>query len=211
MRKHLFPIVAVVVSFVLWAVFYKELPAELPTHWGPSGEIDDYTSKLGTFFMLHGLIIGMYVLMVFLPNLDPKKANYKFFDKGYSAIVNGMLLIFVAIDFGTIYIGLGHKLEMAKLICLLVGALFIVIGNYMQQVKTNYFVGIKTPWTLSNETVWKKTHRVGARSFMISGLLIMLSFFLPMKWTAGIVIGAAILCSVIPIAYSYVIYKKIVK
>lgn len=211
MKKHILPTLAVITSFVLWAIFYKDLPAELPTHWGPSGVADDYTSKLGTFFMLHGLMIGMYVMMVFLPKIDPKKANYKMFEKGYFVIVNGMLLLFLAIDLGTIYIGLGHKLEMAKLICVLVGILFIVIGNYMQQVKTNYFVGVKTPWTLSNETVWNKTHRVGARCFMISGFLIMVSFLFPMKWIIWIVISSAVISSAVPIVYSYVIYKKIVK
>lgn len=211
MKKHLFPILAVAVSLILWAVFYRELPVQLPTHWGPNGVADDYTSKIGTFFMLHGIMIGMYLLMIFLPKLDPKKANYNQFQKGYLVIINGVLVLLIAIDFGTLYIGLGHDLEMPKLICILVGVLFIVIGNYMQQVKSNYFVGIKTPWTLANEAVWNKTHRVGARCFMIAGFVIMLAFLFPVKWIPVVIVGAAIICSVIPIVYSYVIYKKIVK
>jgi uncharacterized membrane protein len=211
MKKHLFPILAVAVSLIIWAVFYNELPAQLPTHWGTNGVADDYTSKIGTFFLLHGIMIGMYLLMIFLPKLDPKKANYQQFQKGYLVIINGVLVLLLAIDFGTLYIGLGHDLEMPKLICILVGVLFIVIGNYMQQVKSNYFVGIKTPWTLANETVWNKTHRVGARCFMIAGFIIMLAFLFPVKWIPVVIVSAAIICSVIPIAYSYVIYKKIVK
>ncbi len=209
MKKHILPLLMIITSFIMWAFFYNKLPAELPTHWNASGEADGFSSKLTTFFMSNGMMVLMYVMFLILPKIDPKKINYKYFSKGYSSIVIGIMILFFAINLGTIYIGLGHELKMERLIVILIGVLFLFVGNYMQQVKSNYFMGIRTPWTLSNETVWNKTHRVGSKVFMIAGILIMVTVFLPPSMMIWAIITIAFLMSAIPIVYSYVLYKKI--
>ncbi len=210
MKKHIIPIALFITSILVWLITYSKLPAQLPTHWGINGEANSYSSKLTAFLMIHGIMLVIYAILLAVPKIDPKKADFKSFSKSYSFITLAILVVFYAISMGVIYIGLGHELNVGKMIGLLLGAMFIVLGNYLPQVKPNYMVGIKTPWTLSNETVWKKTHRFGAKLFVISGILMMISWFLPANWIIVTMIIAILIISVIPIVYSYVIHKKIV-
>ena len=103
--------------------------------------------------------------------------------------------------------GLGYNVPMSYIVPVIVGLIFIIIGNYLQRVRSNYFMGIRTPWTLSNETVWKKTHRLSGKLFFIGGLLILVSAFLPEEYKS-IISGVQRSLRGVPYLYSYLAYKK---
>ncbi|OIK12498.1 SdpI family protein [Bacillus sp. MUM 13] len=209
MKKHLIPIVIIGATVMLWLIFYRDLPGKIPVHWGTDGA-DGYGTKLDAMLMNTGMMILLYVILAFSPKLDPKKENYKYFKRSYGMITYCLLMFFFFINIFTILSGLGYQLPMSHLVTIFVGLLFIVIGNYTNSLKPNYFVGIKTPWTLSNETVWKKTHRFGSKTFMIAGVLLMASAFLPAALLTSVMIPIILAIALLPIVYSYFIFKKTV-
>ncbi|MCY9023192.1 SdpI family protein, partial [Priestia megaterium] len=130
------------------------------------------------------------------------------FSKTYNILLNAVLLLFFFINMSTILQGLGYNVPMSYIVPIVVGIIFIIIGNYLQRVRSNYFMGIRTPWTLSNETVWKKTHRLSGKLFFIGGLLIFISAFLPDGYKSMVMWVSIVLCVAIPYLYSYLVYKK---
>jgi uncharacterized membrane protein len=107
-----------------------------------------------------------------------------------------------------IFNGLGYHVNMDWIANIGLGLLFIILGNYMPKVKTNYFIGIRTPWTLANETVWTRTHRFGGKVFFISGIIILVSAFAPSSIRAVLLIASIVCIAVVPMVYSYAVYKK---
>lgn len=207
MKKHVLPIIIIASTIILWLIFYNRLPGEVPIHWNASGEIDGYATKFNAMLMSIGTMVLIYLVLVFIPRIDPKKSNYKYFSKGYSIINLSTLLLFFVINILMILAGLNYKVNVNIVIPILVGITFIVIGNYMPQMKTNYFVGIKTPWTLNDENNWKQTHRFGGKAFIIGGLLFIFSIFLPARFVdISYPIILVILLS--PIVYSFILFKK---
>lgn len=204
--------------------FYDILPSKVVTHWDYSGQPDGYGSKAMGAFMAPAILVFIYLLFKYLPKLDPKRRNYDEFLKDYKAIQLVIVLFFTAIHFIT---NLGNKyfveavksclacqgiyipiLMVPDLIMALVGLMFIAVGFYLKNIKPNWFIGIRTPWTLSNDEVWVRTHKLGGKLFVIAGLIFIISIFLPANW-AGYLFGLAILLILSSIIYSYIIYKQI--
>ena len=203
--------------------FYDILPPKVVTHWNFQGVPDGYSSKAVGAFLVPALSVFMLILFYFLPKLDPKRKNYQEFLKDYKAIQLVIIFFFTALHFITNF---GNKefTEMVKsclscqgfyipltavpsLITATIGFMFVIIGLYLKNIKPNWFVGIRTPWTLSNDEVWKQTHKYGGKVFVLSGLLFMSLGFLPDSWSLPmfILIIALILSSIV---YSYLLYQK---
>lgn len=208
MKKHIVPFLMIGISVLLWVVLWDKLPSSLPTHWGLNGEIDKWSSKSATFLLTNGLLIGVFLLFQILPKIDPRKRNYKKFSKPYLRILYSIMFLMFGISMGTLFMGMGHDFEMTKVITFILGIMFILIGKSMPHCEPNFFVGIRTPWTLSNDEVWEKTHRMGGNVYMLAGLLTLLSTYLPTNYTVLIIITIILIASLIPVVYSYVIYKK---
>ncbi|WP_142383501.1 SdpI family protein [Bacillus sp. T33-2] len=208
MNKHVLPITLIVSTIIFWLVFYGKLPGEMPIHWNVSGEVDGYAPKLFTMFMSIGIMIFVYLLLVFIPRIDPKKENYKYFSKGYSIIHLSSLLLFFVINLLVILSGLGYKVNVGLVIPIIIGASFIVIGNYMPQTKPNYFVGIKTPWALNDENNWKRTQRFGGKAFIIGGLMFMILPFLSDSFEEFIGLPVVLVILLSPILYSYLLFRN---
>ncbi|UZJ78406.1 SdpI family protein [Fictibacillus sp. KU28468] len=208
MKKHVFPVLLILATAALWLVFYSKLPAELPIHWNAKGEINGYSSKLGAMLTNLGIMILMYLLIQFLPKIDPKKENYKSFSRSYSMINSSLFIFFFLINLMVILIGLGYELPMNSFMPLILGGLFIVLGNYMQQVKPNYFVGIKTPWTLADENVWRQTHRFSSKVFVAAGIIVLLSLFAPSDWRDYIILPSLLGAAILSVGSSYYFFRK---
>ncbi|RYM02144.1 SdpI family protein [Sporolactobacillus sp. THM7-7] len=209
MRKHLIPVIVFAAALGLWIGFYPKMPDQVPIHWGPDGQVDGYASRLQAMISTMVPMIVIYVLTLALPKMDPKRRNYKYFSKSYDYIQIALLLFFLAINAMVVFSGVGYSLPTVHFVQILIGFLFIFLGNYLQSVKQNYFLGIRTPWTLSNETVWKKTHRVGSRLFIIAGILLIVSGFLQGFWPIVILIAIIVCLLVFSFAYSYWLYRKL--
>ncbi|WP_310876755.1 SdpI family protein [Priestia megaterium] len=208
MKKHVFPLSITLFTLITWLVALPHLPATMPIHWGANGEADGFATKINAMILTVGIMVLIYFIIAFVPRIDPRKENYKYFSKTYNILLNAVLLLFFFVNMSTILQGLGYNVPMSYIAPIMAGLVFIIIGNYLQRVRSNYFMGIRTPWTLSNENVWKKTHRLSGKLFFIGGLLILISAFLPDGYKSVIMWGSIVLCVAIPYLYSYLAYKK---
>ncbi|KXO06054.1 SdpI family protein [Bacillus tropicus] len=210
MRKHLVAIILILITGLAWAYAWPNLPDTMAVHWGMEG-VNGYASKFNAMLLLLGIMIFTYVLLTITPKIDPKKKNYDKFSKGYMIINYSVVVLLFLVNMLVIGVGIGYDIPMNSTPLILVGLLFIVIGNYLPQCKPNYFVGIKTPWTLSNEEVWRKTHRFSGKVFVVLGIIMILSVFVPATWKSFVMVGIIIGAVGLTMGYSYVAYKKELK
>lgn len=171
-KSEFAPIAMLLIALVASFYFYANFPAEVPTHWNAAGMPDNWSSSGFAAFFFPVLILGIYLLMLFLPYLDPQRDRYYEFRAAYHWIKFYLVFFMLILYFLTSFSGLGFPVSIALWVPVLVGALFILIGWHLPAVKYNWFVGIRTPWTLSSEKVWDQTHKVGGKLFMLAGAAI---------------------------------------
>lgn len=208
LKKEIPFILIALIPFVYLAFIWNQLPETVPMHWNASGEIDRYGSKNGlwlTTFMMAGL---GYFLFLVLPKIDPKgKLNSMGNKLNHLRFALSIFMSALAV-----FIIYSTKQSESKptFIFILIGLLFAILGNYFKTIKPNYFIGIRTPWTLENENVWKKTHLLGGKLWFAGGLLIILfSLLLPENLSLYLFLGVTIIISAVPIVYSYLEFKKL--
>ena len=208
-RKWLAPAFLVLMVLV-GAAAYSFLPAQVPSHWNAAGAIDAYTSRFWGVVLLPLLSLGLWLLLLVLPRIDPRRANYAQFTGTYQLIIN-MLLAFLAVIYATTLLaGLGIAVDVARIIGCLTGLLFIGIGNELGRVTPNFFVGVRTPWTLADPEVWRKTHRVAGRAMVIAGFVVLVSaVLLPIAWLAMVILASTLGFAVVAVGYSYVTWQQL--
>lgn len=207
-KKILFSVLVVIVITWLMAYIYEpKLPEQVPTHWNSAGEIDGYTAKPWGVYMMPIVSTVMSILLLALPKISPKGFKLDAAKKVYDFIVLVMAVFMLGVMVLSFEAGLNSEIDMGQWILAGTGLLFVIIGNYLTKVPKNFFIGIRTPWTLASDVVWYKTHRMGSWTFVGAGLLVMLGGLLqwPMAWSIGFLMAAGI----IPLVYSLIIYKKI--
>ncbi len=148
------------------------------------------------------------VAIYFLPLIDPRRERYQNFSRVYLIIRDLILAVLLVIFAISGLVNLGYHIQMAIFAPVLIGLLFIVLGNYMGKIKPNWFVGIRTPWTLSSESVWNKTHRLGGWTFVLAGLVLIISPLFPTLSTRIIVVVAVVVAALISTIYSYFLYSR---
>ena len=198
-----------VAPLILVVFMYNRLPDQIPTNWGFSGEVS-YGSKT-TLWWLSGASPILAVMFMFLPKIDPRKKNY---DK-FRGLYDGFALFMMMFMLGLVALIISESLNPGRfsvefVITAACGLLFVFLGNMLPKVKSNFFVGIKTPWALSNTEVWNKTHRLAGYLFFFGGLLtIAISFFLReyALFIALMVIIAVMV--IIPTVMSYVWFRQL--
>ncbi|MFH1744777.1 MAG: SdpI family protein [bacterium] len=201
-------ILAIVVASSFY--FYSSFPDRVPTHWNFAGEVDGWGSRAVAAFVMPGVVALIYLLMLFIPHIDPKKDRYKEFQDVYHKFKALFVFVFSLIYFISGFSALGYScISMGKIIPVLIGLLFIFLGYYMGRIKPNWFMGIRTPWTLSSEEVWNKTHKLGGKTFMFGGAMFIIMGFLPAGILLPLFIAVIALILFVPIVYSYLVYRKI--
>ena len=196
------------ITLIIGIASYGKLPNEIPIHFNVAGEIDNYAHKI-YIFLAPAVIFLMILLAEFLRNADPKKAAYNKFEKEYYLIHLLVAIIMLMIQIYTIAVSMNMKVfNINVLMPGAIGLMFVIIGNSMPKFKQNFFAGIKTSWTLSDEEVWFKTHRFAGKLWFAGGLLTILTSFLPDKLKFIIFLIITAILVLVPIAYSYVIYKN---
>lgn len=199
--------IVVVLAVVIAIVGIFLMPDTIPTHFGPSGEPDAWGSKY-TVLLYPAILIVVTLLAVPMIKFDPKMENYERFSKYYYYFFFGFALFFTATEIANIAIALGAKINVGSVICFVSGVLMLFVGNMMPKIKQNFFFGIKTPWALTDEENWFKTHRLGGKTFAIGGIVIMLAAFLPGEAKIWILLAAVLVMTMIPFVYSYLIFKN---
>ena len=190
-------------------IAYAYLPERVPMHWNFSGQVDNYGSRFTGAFGIPLLSLGLYVLFVLLPLLDPRRANYEKFRTSYRLIIVAILLFLFALQILVILFAIGYPVSIGKVVTAGIALLFTVIGNVQGRIKPNYFIGIRTPWTLASEEVWRVTHRRTAWAWVAGGIAgIPIALFLP-EPVGGILAVALVLgAAIYSVVYSYLNYKQ---
>jgi len=199
----------IILPYVYLSTIWDKLPARVPTHFNLQGNPDDWSGKSTLLFIPGAMCLGIYLLMLVIPFLDPKKKIQQMGSKYYNLRL--MLAFFMSIlSIYLLYISEAGSLKNPNMLLALIGGLFAMLGNYFQTVRPNYFIGIRTPWTLESAETWRKTHLLGGRIWIAGGVLIaVLSFFIhdnnAMAITFGTIIAVLVL---IPVIYSYFEFQK---
>ena len=168
--------------FVLAAITWQGAPDRIPVHWNLHQQVDRYGGRFEGLFGIPLLALGLYVLMLIVPRFDPGRANYAAF-LGAFITLRLALVVFLAALYGVIHLWIrGIEVRMNTVMPLLLGALFIVVGNLLGKVRPNWFVGIRTPWTLSSKDAWVRTHRAGGWVFIAGGMAFMAAGVIHSPW-----------------------------
>ncbi len=198
----------IAISFVASLFYLPRLPDMVPMHWNFLGEVDSLMPKNIAVWIMPGMSLFIFLLYQILPFLDPKKNNYKSFNREWHLIQTTIIAFLTYMQFIIFYIALNPQSDIMPMMFFGMGLLFIVLGLVLPRLKQNYFIGIRVPWTLSNEENWNKTHYYGGRVFALVGSAILAeSFFL---WNAPYVVFGSILIAVaLPMIYSFLLFKKL--
>jgi uncharacterized membrane protein len=198
-------VAATIVGIALW----NRLPDLMASHWGTNDQVNGYISKFWGVFLLPLITLGMFLLFLVVPNIDPLKANIAQFREVFNLFITLIVAFMVYLYFLTLRWNLGYTdFGMSKAMLPAMSILFFFIGYMLRKAKRNFFIGIRTPWTLSSDRVWDETHRLGSVLFMVSGVLAFVgSFFGGMLafWFLFVPLMGSALITVI---YSYLLYQR---
>lgn len=199
------------VPLLIIGIFYSSLPAQIPIHWSLDGSVQ-YGSR-STIWINGSMGILLAILFPILRKIDPRSKNYDKFGKYYDDFQIFMMLFFIVIT--AVIVSESMKLgriNVEMVIVLLVGVLFTIIGNMMPKFKNNFFIGIRTPWTLANEEVWNRTHRLGGIMWFFGGLVIIATAILLSGSVLFVIFtGVTLVISIVPIFMSYFWFREIKK
>jgi len=196
------------VTLLIGLISYNHLPEQIPIHFDVAGNVDDFGGRI-FIFLEPFIILAMIVLAEVSRNVDPKKNAYNKFNKQYYLIFFLVSLLMLGIQLYTIAFSMNIKiLNISIIMPFATGLLFTIIGNSMPKFKQNFYAGIRTSWTLSDEEVWFKTHRFGGKVWFIGGIIMMITAIIPGNLKTFIFFVAIAASTLSPIIYSYVIYKR---
>ncbi|APX99397.1 SdpI family protein [Lacinutrix venerupis] len=209
LKKELPIILIILIPFIYLAFIWNVLPEQVPIHWNANGEIDGWGSKATLLIIPFILPVLIYVILSLVPKIDPKQKIEATSKKFYN--IKLLLTLFMSVlALFILYSSKSQSFTNPNIIIMLIGLLYVILGNYMKTIKTNYFIGIRTPWTLENDIVWKKTHKLAGKYWFIGGLLvILLGFILEPKPNMVSFIIITTIITIIPVVYSYVIFKQL--
>lgn len=203
-----------ILPIVYLGFIYHQLPEIVPTHFGLDGKPDNFSPKSSMWFwvsLLSGLSILLYLLMRFLPKIDPKK-KVKYSVSAFNKIGVALVLFLCLMNLFVIHASQSIELSLPEALPVLLGVLFSFLGNLMPTLKPNYFAGIRTPWTLENEETWRKTHQLAGRLWFAGGILIVIEGLIFSSEISFIIMMAIVfIIAIIPIIFSYRYYKSLQK
>lgn len=207
-RFYFFIFLLILITFLISLFFYNEMPSSMATHWNEKGDVNGYSSKIFGLFFMPFMLLGLFVLFLLIPKIDPLKKNILEFKKYYDIFILLFIIFMVVIHLQIILWNLGFKLNPNFLIPISIGILFFYTGFILEKTKRNWFIGIRTPWTLSNDIVWNKTHKLGGALFKISGFFAFIGIFFKNLSYLFVIIPVAI-SSLIVTVYSYFEFRKL--
>ena len=207
-RIELALLALIALMFAAAIIVWPAAPADIPVHWNASGDVDRYGGKVEGLLGIPLLASAIYLLMRYLPRVDPLRANYARFGGAYTAIRAGILLLMAGIYAVVIAWVVKRPVDVSLVVPVAVGALFVLVGSVLGQVKPNWFVGIRTPWTLSSSESWVRTHRLGGRVFIALGVLFAVTGLFKLGSFGYVVIGAALAAVAALVVYSYVVWRS---
>ena len=211
MRKSEKTILGIILfSFIIGICFYPQMPDKMASHWNVQGRVDGYMSKFWGLFLIPFILAGLALLFVAIPRIDPLRANIEKFRKYYDGFIILFFIFMLSIYLQVILWNLGIKISPGVIVPIGVGILLFYIGILCENAKRNWFIGIRTPWTLSSERVWERTHRIGGKLFKIAGVIAFVGIIFQ-SYALFFILIPIISVVVYAIIYSYFEYQKEVK
>ena len=191
---------------------WNQLPDPMASHWNENDQVDGYMSKFWGVYMMPLVTLGLFLLFLLIPNIDPLKANIAQFRGTFNLFITVIIAFMAYVHVLTLRWNLGYTdLGIGQAMLPAMGLLFIVIGSMLRKAKRNWFIGIRTPWTLSSDSVWDEVHRLGGILFMFSGVIAVIGGFfggMVAFWSIMIPIFGT---SIFLVGYSYVLYQREIK
>jgi uncharacterized membrane protein len=202
-------IILIAIAVVAGAVLWNQLPEQMASHWNANDQVDGTMPKFWGVFLMPLITLGLMVLFLVIPHIDPLKANIAQFRESFNLFIILIIAFMLYVHGLTLAWSLGFtNFKMSAAMLPFMGVLFIAIGLMLRKAKRNFFIGIRTPWTLSSDSVWDKTHQLGSVLFMVSGAFAILGGFfggMTAFWLMFVPLMGSTLFLVI---YSYVLYRN---
>ena len=207
MRVHYIIVAILVLNLVVTGHFYSQLPDQIPLHFDVNGEVDRWGGR-SSIWLTALLPVGLYGLLHLIPYIDPRKDSYQKHEKGFQLIKVGIVIFLIALHGFILSFSMGYQADIRPFVFFSVGSLFLLIGNHLPNARQNYTFGIRNPWTLHNDVVWKKTHRVGGWMFAGLGFISMLAALVSHPTMIHLFIGATITVALGINIYSYILHRQ---
>jgi uncharacterized membrane protein len=193
-------------SFLFSAAVYLWLPDQIPSHWNLAGEVDSTMSKTWGAFMMPLIMLGLYGVFRVIPALSPKGYGIEAANSGFVGNRVAVFALFALHNLLILFAALGVPIAMGSAVSMAVGGLLAVLGWFLDRLPRNFYVGIRTPWTIVDEDNWTRTHRLGKWLFMAAGLVMVVGGI--MGANAFVIVAAALAAGLVPMVYSYLIYRQ---
>ena len=206
-RANLLSLALVAGAFAAAALLYRRLPDPVPVHWDAHGHVNGYMPKPWGALVMPLVTLGASLLLLVLPRLSPRGFRVDRFQATFDLIQTSIVGFLFFATLLVLLAGAGFGVSVARAVPLGVGVLLVVLGNVLGKVTKNFFVGIRTPWTLASDEVWLRTHRFGGRVFVLAGLTIAVAGLA--EGGATPILVAALAAVLLPTVYSYVIYRRL--
>ncbi len=207
-RGEILQLLPIAAMFAAAAACWSRVPDRMPVHWNLHGEADGFGGKFAGLLLLPIVSLAVYGLLLLVPRFDPGRANYQTFAGAYKAIRFSISLFLSAIYAATVFVALGYRVNINTMVGMALGLLFVVLGNVMGKIRPNWFVGVRTPWTLSSKKSWTKTHRLAGWLFIAMGLLAAAWGLLQSAWMFGLMLAFDGGCVLAIVVYSYLVYRN---
>ncbi|MGQ0562267.1 MAG: SdpI family protein [Gemmatimonadota bacterium] len=208
MAKRWLGIIFVAAATLFSLAVYGQLPDPVATHFAADGTPDGWSSRALAAFGIPLLALVMIGLFHVLPRILPRRAHFQQFEDTYWAFASLIIAFLCALHVVVIGMALGWPIDMPAAVLLGVGSLFVILGTLMPRVKSNWLLGIRTPWTMENERVWHETHRLAGRTMPVGGLVTIAAAFLPPRLQPWVAMGALAFGAFVPVVYSYIVWRR---
>lgn len=208
MKRFIFGII--LISYLIGIYLYPSMPNEIASHWNIQGEVNGYMPKFWALFLMPMLLTLSVILYQVIPKIDPLKKNIEKFHKQYDLFIFAFTLFMFYMYVLSVLWNLNVKLNITQLMIPALATLIFYTGSFLKSAQRNWFIGIRTPWTLSNDKVWQKTHNLGGTLFMACGIITLFALFLD-QYFIQLVLVPILSSTIILVIYSYVVWRKLKK
>lgn len=208
MRNRWLGVAVLVAMWGFALAVFGRLPAEVPTHWNLRGEADGWMARLPGAFIAPFIATAILALVHALPWIDPRRRNFERHRDDLALIANLIVLFCALLEGLTLGAALGWPVDVASGLMAGLGLLLVGVGNYLPRIRSNWWIGVRTPWTLDSERVWRDTHRVAGRAFVAGGLLLVVAALLPETLREAASLAVLVPMVVLPIAYSFLAWRR---
>ena len=202
----LITLLPIIFGLIVW----NKLPEQIATHWGADGQADGYSGRAFAVFGLPCILAAVQLFVSFVTLNDPKRRNIH--RKPLTLVLWLIPVLSVLMNCMTYAIALGMKADVGVIVSILIGLLFILLGNYMPKLQQNYTIGLRIPWTLNSTENWNRTHRLAGKTYILGGFLLILTGFvggaLGNSGTLAALVAIALICSGVPAVYSFWLFKR---